>query len=98
MAQVGRLAYEDAMRQWKLATPDPVKLSKCEPWPAGADGAGNEQQWSNCTWFARDDLQQVTVLLHKIGNLKKSVDQLQNVPWVATEVEANLCHTVSEPR
>jgi hypothetical protein len=41
-AQVGRLAYEDAMRQWKLATPDPVKLSKCEPWPAGADGAGNE--------------------------------------------------------
>jgi len=98
MAQVGRLAYEDAMRQWKLATPDPVKLSKCEPWPAGADGAGNEQQWGNCTWFARDDLQQVTVLLHKIGNLKKSVDQLQNVPWVATEVEANLCHTVSEPR
>jgi hypothetical protein len=98
MAQVGWLAYEDAIRQWKLAPPGPVALSKCEPWPGAVDGAGNQQQWGYCTWFARDDLQQVTVLLHKIGYLQNSSDRLQKVPWVATGVEANLCHAVSETR
>jgi hypothetical protein len=98
MAQVGWLAYEDAIQQGKLAPPGAVALSKCEPWPGGADEAGNEQQWGYCTWFARDDLQQVTVQLHKIGYLKTSADQLQKVPWVATGVEANLCHAVSETR
>jgi hypothetical protein len=77
MAQVGWLAYEDAIQQGKLAPPGAVALSKCEPWPGGADEAGNEQQW---------------------GYLQTSADQLQKVPWVATGVEANLCHAVSETR
>ncbi len=97
MAQVGWSAYEDSVRHWGLATASPVILSKCEPWPAGTDGTGNEQQWGYCTWFARDDLQQVTVQLHKISYLTKSADRLQKAPWVATGVEANVCH-VSEPR
>ena len=98
MERVGWLAYQHAIRQWKRDSPGPVKLSKCEPWPAGADPTGDEQQWGYCTWFARDDLQQVTVDFHRTGSIKGSVDQLQKVPWIATGVEANVCRTASESR
>jgi hypothetical protein len=98
MARVGWLAYEDAIKQWNLPGPAPLKLAKCEPWPPATDGDGNEQQWGYCTWFAGDDLQQITINLHRPGYLKKSAGQLQKVAWIAAGVEANLCRTGSEPR
>jgi hypothetical protein len=83
MAKVGWLAYEDAIRKWKLAAPGTVKLEKCEPWPPGADGDGNQQQWGYCTWLAGDGLQEITVNMHKAGYLTKSAGQIQNVAWIA---------------
>jgi len=97
MAQVGWLAFKDASSQWKLAVPAQVELAKCEPWPPGKDEDGSGQQWGYCTWLARDGLQQINVTLHKPGDLKKSAGQLQNVAWIATDVQANLCRTQPEP-
>ena len=78
--------------------PARVELAKCEPWPPGKDEDGNEQQGGYCTWLAKDGLQQVNVILHKPGYLKKSAGQLQNLAWIATEVEANLCRTEPAPQ
>ncbi len=97
MAQVGWLAYEQARKEWNLDAAAQAKLSKCEPWPAGKDGEGNQQQWGYCTWFTPDDMQETTVLLHKPGYLAKSARQFETVPWVATDVEINLCNTKSSP-
>lgn len=97
MAQVGWLAYEQARKEWNLDAAAQAKLSKCEPWPAGKDGEGNQQQWGYCTWFTPDDMQEITVLLHKPGYLAKSARQFETVPWVATDVEINLCNTKSSP-
>lgn len=91
MAQVGWLAYEQARKEWNLDDAAQANLSKCEPWPAGEDGEGNQQQWGYCTWLTPDDMREITVMLHKPGYLAKSSRQFENVPWVATEVEVNLC-------
>jgi len=85
MAQVGWLAFEDSIRGWKLPSPAPVRLTKCEPWPPAA---GNKEQWGYCTWLSADDLREVTVEFHKADYLGS---QLDKVPWVATEVKANFC-------
>ncbi len=98
MAQVGWSAYVDASKQWKLAAAVQVELVKCEPWPAGSDGDGHEQQWGHCTWFAKDDMQQIEVMLHKPGYLAKSAGQLDKVIWMAAEIHASLCRTVPQPR
>jgi hypothetical protein len=81
MAQVGWSAFEDASKQWNLGSTVQVKLSKCEPWPPGADSEGNQQQWGYCTWFAPDDMQEITVQFHKPGYLTKSAGQLQQAVW-----------------
>jgi len=91
MAQVGWLAYENSRKQWNLAAAAQAKLSKCEPWPPGKDDEGNQQQWGHCTWFTPDDMQEITVMLRKPGFLAKAARQFQNVPWLATGVEVNLC-------
>jgi hypothetical protein len=93
MTQVGWLAYEESRKQWNLAAAVQVKLSKCEPWPPGKDEEGNRQQSGYCTWFTPDDMQEITVMLHKPGFLAKGARQFQNVPWLATDVEVNLCRT-----
>jgi hypothetical protein len=92
MAQVGWLAYEQARKESNLDDAAQAKLSKCEPWPAGKDGEGNQQQWGYCTWFTPDDMQEITVELHKPGYLSKSARQFENVPWLAIDVEINLCY------
>ena len=91
MAQVGWLAYEDSRKEWNLAAAAQVRLSKCEPWPPGKDGDGNQQQSGYCTWFTPDDMQEITVMLHKPAFLAKAAQKFQNVPWVAADVEVNLC-------
>lgn len=98
MAQVGWSAYIDASKQWKLAAPVQLELVKCEAWPSGPDGDGNQQQWGHCTWFAKDEMQQIEVMLHKPGYLAKSVGQLDKVIWIATDVQNNLCRTMPQPR
>jgi len=98
MAQVGWLAYEQARRQWNLDAAVQAKLSKCEPWPPGKDGEGNQQQWGYCTWFTLDDMQEITVMLHKPGFLANAARQFQNVPWLTTEVEVNLCWAAPSAR
>jgi hypothetical protein len=97
MAHVGWLAYEQARKEWNLDAAAQAKLSNCEPWPAGKDDEGNQQQWGYCTWFTPDDMQEITVQLHKPGYLAKPAGQLQKVPWIATDVEINLCNTKSSP-
>lgn len=91
MAQVGWLAYEDSRKQWNLAAAAQVKPSKCEPWPPGKDEEGNQQQFGYCIWFTPDDMQEITVKLHRPGFLARAARQFQSVPWVATDVEVNLC-------
>jgi hypothetical protein len=98
MAQVGWLAYEQARKQWNLDDALQAKLSKCEPSPAGKDEAGNLQQWGYCTWLTPDDMQEITVQLHKPSYLAKSAHQFESVPWLATNVEINLCHTGVQAR
>lgn len=98
MAQVAWLAYEQARKQWNLDDAIQAKLSKCDPSPAGKDDAGNLQQWGYCTWFTPDDMQEITVQLHKPGYLAKSAHQFENVPWLAMGVEINLCHTAAPAR
>jgi hypothetical protein len=98
MAQVAWLAYEQARKQWSIDDATQAKLSKCEPWLVGKDGEGKQQQWGYCTWFTPDDMQEITVQLHKPGYLEKPGGQLQNVAWIATDVEVNLCHTNPSPQ
>lgn len=97
MAKVGWLAYEDAEKQWKLTASSEIKLEKCEPWPAGKDGQGNEQQWGYCTWFAKDGMEEITVQMHKPGYLKGSAKNVEKVAWIPTEVDVNLCRNESVP-
>jgi hypothetical protein len=85
-------AYEQARKESNLDDAAQAKLSKCEPWPAGKDGEGNQQQWGYCTWFTPDDMQEITVELHKPGYLSKSARQFENVPWLAIDVEINHCY------
>lgn len=91
MAQVGWLAYEESRKEWSLTAALQAKLSKCEPSPPGKDADGHQQQWGYCTWFTRDDMEEITVMLHRPGFLAKATGQFQNVPWLATDVEINLC-------
>jgi hypothetical protein len=93
MARVGWLAYEEASKKWNLAVPAEVELAKCEPLPAGPDGNGGEAQTAYCTWYSKDDMQQITVTLRKPGYLTKFGDEIQKAPWIALELEANLCRT-----
>lgn len=93
MTQVAWLAYEETRKQWNLAAATQPKLSRCEPSPAGKDGEGNQQQWGYCTWYTPDDMQEITVQLHKPGYLSKPARQIETVVWVATNVEVNLCQT-----
>jgi hypothetical protein len=99
MARVGWLAYEDAEKKWKLTAPSEIKLEKCQPWPAGKDGEGNEQQWGYCTWLTKDDMEEITVQMHKPGYLRGPADagDLERVAWIPTEVEVNLCRTTPTP-
>jgi hypothetical protein len=98
MAQVAWLAYEQARKQWSLDAAVNAKLSKCESWPPGKDGEGNQQQWGYCSWYTPDDMQEITVQLHKPGYLAKPTRQIETVVWVPTSVEVNLCHTKPSPR
>jgi hypothetical protein len=95
MARVGWLAYEAAIKKWNIAPTVQIKLEKCEPWPPGRGDDGNEQQWGYCTWLAKDDMEEITVQMHKPGYIKKSSSQLDKVAWIETDVEVNLCHTES---
>lgn len=98
MTKVGWMAFEDASKQWNLGSEVRVKPSKCEPSPPGTDGEGNQQQWGYCIWFTPDDMQEITVELHKPGYVKKPAGQLKKAVWIATDVEINLCRTESAPR
>jgi hypothetical protein len=98
MAQVGWLAFEEASKRWTLAVPVHVELAKCESSPPGTSGDGIAQQWGYCTWIARDEMQEITVTLHKPGFLLKTATRIEQVAWIATEVEANLCHTRPDSR
>lgn len=64
----------------------------------GKDDEGKQQQFGYCTWFTPDDMEDITVMLHKPGFLAKSARQFQNVPWLATYVEVNLCRAGSPAR
>jgi len=97
MAKVAWLAYEQAREKWGIDAANEAKLSKCEPWPAIKDGDGRQQQSGYCTWFTPDDMQEITVQLHKPGYLNTPGGELQKVAWIAAEVEVNLCHTKSPP-
>jgi hypothetical protein len=99
MAKVGWLAYEDAEKQWKLSPSSETKLEKCQPWPPGKDGDGHEQQWGYCTWLAKDDMEEITVQMHKPGYLKGAAgaSDLERVAWIPTDVEVNLCRTTPTP-
>jgi hypothetical protein len=96
MAMVGWLAYGNAITTWKIASPGPVKLAKCEPYPPGPGGDGNQQQWGYCVWYSPDDLRELTVEMHKPDYLTKAAGQVQKVPWFGVKVEFNLCRTVPE--
>jgi hypothetical protein len=95
MAKVGWLAYGNAITKWKLASPGPVKLAKCQGGPV-PDVGGGKQEWGYCTWFSADDLREVTVHMHKPAYLTKSAGQIEKVPWIAVVVELNLCRTAPE--
>jgi hypothetical protein len=97
MARVGWLAYEEEERQWKLQAPSEIKLEKCQPWPPGKNGDGNEQQWGYCTWHAKDDMKEITVQMHKPGYLEGPGSDVGKVAWIATDVEVNLCRTTAKP-
>jgi hypothetical protein len=94
MQQVGRLAFEEALKNWG-ATAN-VKLEKCQPWPAGDVGEG-QQQWGYCTWLSSEDFQEITVMLHKSKYVIQSAGGPERAAWIATEVQANLCHAESGP-
>jgi hypothetical protein len=97
MAKVGWLAVENAQKQWKLTTPSEIKLEKCEPWPPVKDGVGNEQQWGYCTWLAKNDMEEITITMHKPGYLKGPGGNLEKVTWIATGAELNICNTEPAP-
>jgi len=97
MAQVAWLAYDEQRKQWNLDAATEAKLSKCEPWPAGRDDQGKQQQWGYCTWLTPDDMQEITVQLHKPGYLDKHDGELKEVVWVAQTVEVNLCQAKPSP-
>ena len=96
MAKVGWLAYGTAIRELKLASPGPVKLAECEGNPV-PDVGGGKQEYGYCTWFSSDGFREVTVEMHKPAYLTKSEGQFDEVPWIATFVEVNLCRTAPEP-
>jgi hypothetical protein len=96
MEKVGWLAYGNAITKWKLALPGPVKLAECQANPM-PDMGGGEQEYGYCVWFSEDDLRQVTVQMLKRLYVKKSAGQIEKLPWIATEVELNLCRTAPEP-
>jgi hypothetical protein len=98
MAKVAWLAFQDTSKPWGLGTAVNVKLSKCEAWPPTNDGAFSKQQqeFGYCTFLAPDDMQEITVELHKSGYLKPP-GQLQKAVWVASDVATNLCHTEPGP-
>jgi hypothetical protein len=97
MAQVAWLAYDEQRKQWNLDAATEAKLSKCEPSPAGRDDQGKQQQWGYCTWLTPDDLQEITVQLHKPGYLDKHDGELKEVVWIAQTVEVNLCQAKPSP-
>jgi len=98
LAKVAWLAFKDASKPWNLGNAVNVKLSKCEAWPPTNDGASSKQQqeYGYCTFLAPDDMQEITVDLHKPGYLKPP-GQLQKAIWIASGVETNLCQTELGP-
>lgn len=99
MAQVAWLAYDEQREQWNLDSAARAKLSKCEAWPPGKDYnyEGKQQQWGYCTWLTPDDMQEITVLLHKPGYLDKNDAKLKGVVWIPQTVEVNFCHVKPPP-
>ena len=98
MAQVGWLAYEDAVRRWQLSRPTPLRLINCTAWPPGKDGEGAQQQSGYCTWLAHDGLQEVVASLHKAAYREKDASRIDKASWFATEVEDNVCRAEPEAR
>jgi hypothetical protein len=90
--QVGWLAFQDSAREWNLDPDTPLRSAGCEQ----GTMAESKQPWAQCTWLARDGLEQVIVDLHKPINLKNAAGDFGKVPWVAADVEANQCRT--EPK
>ena len=86
-------------KKWKLTAPSEIKLEKCQPWPAGKDGEGNEQQWGYCTWLTKDDMEEITAQMHKPGYLRgpAGAGDLERVAWIPTEAEVNLCRATPTP-
>jgi hypothetical protein len=91
MAQVAWSAYDEQRKQWNLDAATDAKLSKCEPWAPGKDDEGKQQQWGYCTWFTPDDMQEITVQLHKPSYLDKHDSKLNKVMWIAQTIEVNFC-------
>jgi hypothetical protein len=98
LAKVAWLAFEDASKPWNLGNAVDVKLSKCEEWRPTSDAAfaKQQQEYGYCTFLSSDDMQEITVDLHKPGYLKP-LGQLQKAIWIASGVETNLCHTEPGP-
>jgi hypothetical protein len=96
MAQVAWLAYVEQRKQWNLDAATDAKLSKCEPWATGRDDQGKQQQWGYCTWLTPDDMQEITVQLHKPGYLDKHDGELKEVVWIAQTVKVKLWHPRSK--
>jgi hypothetical protein len=90
--QVGWLAFQDSARQWDLDPDTPLRSVGCER----DTMAESKQPWAQCTWLARDGLEQVVVNLRKPINLKNAAGDFDKVPWLATDVEASQCRT--EPK
>ena len=97
MAQVAWLAYDEQRKQWNLDAATDAKLSKCEPSPPGKDAEGKQQQWGYCAWLTPDDMQEITVQLHKPGYLDKHEGELKKVVWVPWTVDVNLCQARPSP-
>lgn len=76
-------AFQDASKEWNLGSAIRIKSSKCEVRPPDTD---NKQQWGDCEWFAPDDMQEVTIELHK-----RAAPDLQKAVWVVTSIEVGLC-------
>jgi hypothetical protein len=99
MAAVGLQAFREGSKHWDLRDDDfKLKPPMCEAWPPVSYGTGPElQQFGYCTWLSLDDMQKVTVELHRPPYLKPS-GHLQEAIWVASTVEADLCDTGPAPR
>lgn len=81
-------AFQKATKEWNLESTARIKPSKCEVNPPDTD---QMQQWGNCEWFSPDDMQEVTVEVHK-----RAAQELVKAVWVVTSIKAGLCQTAHE--